>query len=162
MACIDGDDETICFSWIVWPSKQVGPSGQGTRPGEGPSMGAKTIDEYLAGVSPEQRAALELLRGKIGAAAPGAQECISYGQPALRKGRVVCGFGATKKHCALYLFSDTTLDAFLDDLDRFSVSKGTVRFQPESPIPAALVEKLVKARLAENLALDRTKKEKRR
>jgi uncharacterized protein YdhG (YjbR/CyaY superfamily) len=66
---------------------------------------------------------------------------------------VVCGFGATKKHCALYLFSDTT-NAFVDDLDGFSVSKGTVRFQPESPIPAPLVKKLVKARLAENLAAD--------
>ncbi len=71
-------------------------------------MGAKTIDEYLAGVAPEQRAALETLRRQIGATAPGAQECISYGQPAFRQGRVVCGFGATKKHCALYLFSDTT------------------------------------------------------
>lgn len=121
-------------------------------------MGAKTIDEYLAGVSPEQRAALEILRGQIGAAAPEAEECISYGQPAFRKGRVVCGFGATKKHCALYLFSDTTLDAFVDELHGFSVSKGTVRFQPESPIPAPLVEKLVKARLTENLALDEAKK----
>jgi uncharacterized protein YdhG (YjbR/CyaY superfamily) len=122
----------------------------------------KTIDEYLAGISPEQRAALSTLRGQIGAAAPGAEECISYGQPAFRQGRVVCGFGATKKHCALYLFSDTTLDAFVDDLDGFSVSKGTVRFQPENVIPASLVKKLVTTRLAENLALDRGKKEKRR
>ena len=78
-------------------------------------MAATTIDEYLAGVLPEQRAALETLRGQIETAAPDAEECISYGQPAFRKGRVVCGFGATKKHCALYLFSDTTLDAFVDD-----------------------------------------------
>ncbi len=124
-------------------------------------MGAKTIDEYLDGVAPEQRAALEALRQQIGAAAPGAEECISYGQPAFRKGRVVCGFGATKKHCALYLFSDSTLDAFVEDLDGFSVSKGTVRFQPASPIPASLVKKIVKKRLAENLALDRGKQENR-
>lgn len=125
-------------------------------------MAAKNIDEYLAGVSPGQRAALETLRRQIRAAAPGAEECISYGQPAFRQGRVVCGFGETKKHCALYLFSDTTLDAFVDELDGFSVSKGTVRFQPESPIPASLVRKLVRARLAENLSLDDTNKEKRR
>lgn len=125
-------------------------------------MTARTIDEYLAGVSPEQRAALETLRGQIRAAAPQAEESISYGQPAFRQGRVVCGFGATKKHCALYLFSDTTLDAFVDELDGFSVSKGTVRFLPESPLPASLVNKLVKARLAENLALARGKKEKGR
>ncbi|MCA9564113.1 MAG: DUF1801 domain-containing protein [Myxococcales bacterium] len=124
-------------------------------------MGAKTIDEYLAGVSPEQREALEILRGQIRAAVSGAEECISYGLPAFRKGRVVCGFGATKKHCALYLFSDTALDAFVDDLAGFSVSKGTVRFQPDSPIPMPLVEKLVNARLAENLALDEAKKMRR-
>lgn len=124
-------------------------------------MGAKSIDEYLAAVSPEQRAALETLRGQIKAAAPGAEECISYRQPAFRQERVVCGFGATKKHCALYMFSNTSLDAFLEDLEDFNVSKGTVRFQPERPIPASLVRRLVKARLDENAALDRTKKEKR-
>ena len=122
----------------------------------------KTIEEYLAGVSPAQRAALETLRGQIRAAAPGAEECISYGQPAFRQGRVVCGFGATKKHCALYLFNDTTLDAFVDDLAGFSVSKGTIRFQPSKPIPPRMVKKLVKARLAENADLDRGNKGKRR
>jgi uncharacterized protein YdhG (YjbR/CyaY superfamily) len=121
-------------------------------------MSAKTIDEYLNGVAPQQRVALEALRSRIRAAAPGAEECISYGLPAFRQGRVVCGFGATKKHCALYLFSDTTLDAFVDELVDFSVSKGTVRFQPERPIPSSLVKKLVKARLSENAAADLAKK----
>lgn len=60
------------------------------------------------------------------------EECISYGQLAFRQGRVVCRFGATKKHCALFLFNDTTLDTFVAELDGFSVSKGTVRFRPES------------------------------
>lgn len=121
-------------------------------------MGAKTIDEYLARVTPDQRAALELLRAQIRAAAPGAEECISYGQPAFRRGRVVCGFGATKKHCALYMFSDTTLDAFADELEAFDVSKGTVRFQPNRPLSAPLVTKLVEARLAEHAALDVAKR----
>mgnify|MGYP005866514495 CR=1 FL=1 len=112
-------------------------------------MAATTIDAYLAGVSPQQRAALETLRVQIAAAAPGATECISYGLSAFRQGQVVCGFGATKKHCALYLFSDTTLEPFVEELGAFSLSKGTVRFQPENPIPEAWVKKLVEARLLE-------------
>lgn len=115
-------------------------------------MTPTSIDEYLEGVAPAQRTALEALRRQIHAAAPGAEECISYGQPAFRKGRVVCGFGATKQHCALYMFSGTVLEAFADDLGDFSVSKGTVRFQPDRPIPAALVKRLVKARLGEHAA----------
>ena len=120
-------------------------------------MSATTIDAYLATVGLEQREALEVLRGQIGAAAPGAEECISYGQPAFRQGRVVCGFGATKKHCAFYMFNDSTLDAFADDLAGYDVSKGTVRFQPARPLPAALVKRLVAARLAECAAQDSKK-----
>ena len=95
-------------------------------------MSVKTIDDYLANVTPAAACRPRMsLRGQIKAAAPGAEECISYGQPAFRKGRVVCGFGATKKHCALYMFSDTTLDALASDLAGYDVSKGTVRFQPD-------------------------------
>lgn len=121
----------------------------------------KTIDEYLANVAPEKRAALQLLRSQIKGAAPGAEECISYGQPAFRKGRVVCGFGATEKHCALYMFSGTTLDAYADKLTAFDISKGTLRFRSQKPPPAALVKKLVKARLSECAALDVAKKVKK-
>lgn len=109
-----------------------------------------TIDQYLATVRPAQRSALEQLRKTILAAAPGAEECISYGVPAFRQGKVIVGFGATAKHCALFLFSGTTVEQFATDLARFDTSKGTVRFQPDAPLPAALVKKLVKARIAEN------------
>ena len=112
-------------------------------------MAVSSIDEYLAQVSEPQRVALEKLRRQIKATAKGATECISYGQPAFRQGKVVCGFGATKKHCAFYAFSGTALDTFSDELAGFDVSKGTVRFQPDKPLPAALVKKLVMARLAE-------------
>jgi uncharacterized protein YdhG (YjbR/CyaY superfamily) len=112
-------------------------------------MSAKTIDEYLAGVDADKRAALQELREQIRAAAPAAEECISYGQPAFRLGRVLCGFGATKKHCALYLFDGDTVAAFADDLSAYDVSKGTIRFGADQPLPAALVIKLVKAKLRE-------------
>ena len=111
---------------------------------------AKTIDEYLAGVSADQRAALEKLRKTIRAAAPKAEECISYGLAAYRQNGMLVGFGATAKHCAFYLMSATTVAAHADELRGYDTSKGTIRFQPAKPLPAALVRKLVKARLAEN------------
>ena len=110
----------------------------------------QTIDEYLAAVDEDQRAALEKLRKTIKSAAPTAEECISYQICAFRQNGMLVGFGATAKHCAFYLMSSTTVAAFRDDLKDYDTSKGTIRFQPDKPLPAALVRKLVKARIAEN------------
>jgi uncharacterized protein YdhG (YjbR/CyaY superfamily) len=110
----------------------------------------KTIDDYLAGLSPDKRAALQKLRKTIRAAAPEAEESISYQIPAFRQNGVLVGFGATADQCALYPFSGTTVAAHKADLEGYDTSKGTIRFQPNKPLPAALVRKLVKARLAEN------------
>ena len=109
-----------------------------------------SIDDYLAEVSDEQRVALERLRKTIRAAAPQAEECISYGIAAFRHHGMLVGFGATKTHCAFYLMSASTLDDFREDVDGLDVGKGTIRFQPAKPLLAALVRKLVKARIAEN------------
>jgi len=107
----------------------------------------KTIDEYLATVPDDQRAALERLRRIIRAAVPRAEECISYQVPAFRlDGRMLVWFGAAKKHCSF--FPGTVLASFKRELRDFSTSKGTVRFQPDRPLPATLVRKLVKARIA--------------
>src|SRR5437762_13293108 len=109
-----------------------------------------TIDEYLASVKPEQRAALQKLRQTIHAAASTAEECISYGIPAFRlNGRSLVFFGAWANHCSFYPGSSTTLQDFRDDLKSFQVSKGTIRFSPDNPLPPALVKKLIKARIAE-------------
>jgi uncharacterized protein YdhG (YjbR/CyaY superfamily) len=110
----------------------------------------KTIDEYLAPLSDDKRAALEKLRKIIRAAAPKAEECISYQVAAFRQNGMLVGFGATAKHCAFYLMSSTTVDAHKDELKDYDTSKGTIRFQADQPLPAALVRKLVKARIAEN------------
>jgi uncharacterized protein YdhG (YjbR/CyaY superfamily) len=110
-----------------------------------------TIDEYLAGVSEDQRAALQRLRRTIQAAAPGAEECISYRLPAFRlDGRMLVAFGATAAHCAFYPMSSTTIEAHKDELRSYDTSKGTIRFQPDRPLPAAMVRKLVRARIVEN------------
>jgi uncharacterized protein YdhG (YjbR/CyaY superfamily) len=110
----------------------------------------KTIDDYLDGLTPDKRAALEKLRKIIRAVAPKAEECISYQIPAFRQNGMLVGFGATDNHCAFFPFNSTTVAAYKEDLKGYDTSKGTIRFQPEKPLPAALVRKLVKARLAEN------------
>jgi uncharacterized protein YdhG (YjbR/CyaY superfamily) len=111
----------------------------------------QTIDEYLAALSPDKRAALQKLRRIIRAAAPKAEERISYQLAAFRlDGRMLVALGATENHCAFYLMSSSTIAAHKDALERYDTSKGTIRFQPDKPLPAALVRKLVKARIAEN------------
>jgi uncharacterized protein YdhG (YjbR/CyaY superfamily) len=110
----------------------------------------KTIDEYLATLSADQRAALEKLRKTIRAAAPEAEECISYQICAFRQNRMLVGFGATENHCAFYLMSSSTVTAHQHELKNYDTSKGTIRFAADEPLPVALVRKLVKARLAEN------------
>jgi uncharacterized protein YdhG (YjbR/CyaY superfamily) len=112
-----------------------------------------TIDEYLASVKPEQRAALQKLRQTIRAAASTAEECISYGIPAFRlNGRPLVFFGAWANHCSFYPGSSTTLKKFRGDLKGFQITKGTIRFSLDNPLPIALVKKLVKERIAENRA----------
>jgi len=113
----------------------------------------KTIDEYLEGVSPDQRAALEELRRIIHEAAPGAEEVFSYGLPAFKlNGKVVAGFGTQPSHCAYYPFSGSIVEAHQAELRDYDTSKGSIRFQPDHPLPPALVKKLVRARIEENKA----------
>jgi uncharacterized protein YdhG (YjbR/CyaY superfamily) len=123
-------------------------------------MAAKptTIDQYLAALSDDKRAALEKLRKIIRAAAPKAEECISYQLAAFRQDGMLVAFGATANHCAFYLMSSSTLEAHKDEIKDYDISKGTIRFQADKPLPVALVRKLVKARLAENAARRRKSK----
>jgi uncharacterized protein YdhG (YjbR/CyaY superfamily) len=117
-------------------------------------MSAKpqTIDEYLASLSSEKRAALEKLRRAIKSAAPNAEECISYQLPAFRlDGRMLVSFGAWANHCAFYAGS-FPVKAHKDELKAYDTTKGAIRFQADSPLPATLVRKLVKTRIAEHAA----------
>jgi uncharacterized protein YdhG (YjbR/CyaY superfamily) len=111
----------------------------------------KSFDEYFAALGKDQRAALEKLRKVIRSVAPRAEEYIGYGLAAFRQDGVpLVALGATPKHCAFYLMSGSTVAAHEDDLEGYDTSKGTIRFAPDKPLPAALVRKLVKARMAEN------------
>lgn len=113
---------------------------------------AATIDEYLAALDDDKRKALENLRKAIRAAAPEAEECISYQLPAFRLDGLLVAFGATTSHCAFYPMSSTTVEDHKNELEGYDTSKGTIRFQPDRPLPVALVRKLVKARVVENAA----------
>ncbi len=109
-----------------------------------------TIDGYLAALSDDKRATLEKIRKAIRAAAPKAEECISYGIPAFRlDGRLVAGFSASARHCSFFPMSGSTVETLQDELAGYETSKGTIRFAADRPLPAALVRKLVRARIAE-------------
>jgi uncharacterized protein YdhG (YjbR/CyaY superfamily) len=117
-------------------------------------MSAKpqTIDEYLAPLSNEKRAALEKLRRAIKSAAPKTEECISYQIPAFRLGgKLLVAFGAAANHCAFYPGA-FPVKAHKDELKAYDTSKGTIRFPADSPLPATLVRKLVKTRIEEHAA----------
>jgi len=115
------------------------------------SAPARDVDEYLAGVPKEARATLEKLRQTIKAAAPMASEGISYQMPLYKHRGMVVGFAAFKDHCSLFPGS-AVMDAHREELKDYDTSKGTIRFPANKPLPAVLVKKLVKARIAENEA----------
>jgi len=109
----------------------------------------KTVDDYLAHLNATQRAALEKLRQDIKGAAPSAEECISYNIPGYRLGsRLLISFGAAKNHCALYPGAHP-IRVHKRELAVYDLSTGTIRFPAEKPLPAAIVKKLVKTRIAE-------------
>lgn len=111
---------------------------------------ASTIDEYLRTVPEDRRRLLEELRATIHSMAPGVEECISYRIPAFRlNGRVIAGFCATVKGCSYFPFSGTTLKTLARDLGRYGQTKSSLHFSADQPLPAALVRKLIHARVKE-------------
>jgi uncharacterized protein YdhG (YjbR/CyaY superfamily) len=119
------------------------PSPKQAKPGK-----PKTPDEYLSALSDDQRGALEALRAAIQAAAPQAEECISYDRPAFRlNGKLLVAYGAAKNHCAFY--AGSTIQSFVEELKSYSTSKGTIRYPADKALPAGLVRRLIKRRIAE-------------
>lgn len=116
------------------------------------------MDEYLSRLTTEQRSTLEMLRRAIKAAAPAAEECISYSIPAFRlDGRVLVWFHAASKHLAFFPGA-APIKQYEGELAKYDTSKGTVRFSADAPLPATLVKKLVRARMAENAAARQSKR----
>jgi uncharacterized protein YdhG (YjbR/CyaY superfamily) len=109
-----------------------------------------TIDEYLATLSGETRAALETLRKKIRSIVPEAEECISYRIPAFRLGgEVVAGFCARADGCSYFPFSGRTFRTLAKEIARYEHTKSSLHFDPGAGLPTSLIRKLLKARIAE-------------
>jgi uncharacterized protein YdhG (YjbR/CyaY superfamily) len=118
---------------------------------------AKTVDEYLEPFPPGVRNALEKLRQTIKAAAPKSEELISYMMPAYKQNGVLVYFGGYKTHIGFYPTS-SGIEAFKKELSVYELSKGTVRFPIDKPLPLGLISKIVKFRLKETEAKKKTKK----
>ncbi|HET7870044.1 MAG TPA: DUF1801 domain-containing protein [Actinomycetota bacterium] len=118
--------------------------------------GPTGVDDYLAALPEDQRAALEQVRKTVRAAAPEATEMISYQMPTFKlRGRVLVYYAAFKDHCSLFPASDAVMEALGEELKPYFSGKGTLRFTTDKPIPAALLKKIVKARIEENAARGR-------
>ncbi len=110
----------------------------------------KNVDEYLAGVPEPAHSTLNKVRATIRSVVPPeATEDISYGIPTFRYKGALLAFAAFSDHCSLFPMSLAVMAAFKNELKGFPTSKGTIRFPLDKPLPAALVKKLVRARLAE-------------
>lgn len=107
------------------------------------------IDEYLAALPPDQASALQALRVTIAVAAPAAIEALSYGVPAFRyRGRPLVAYAAAKTHCSFFPMGSAVIEAHRSELAGFDLSKGTIRFTPDHPLPDALVAAMVGDRVA--------------
>lgn len=113
---------------------------------------AETIDGYLAALPEDVRATLVKLRKTIKAAAPTATEVISYQIPAYKHHGLLVGFASSSGLCTFHIMSVEVTRAHAAELKGYKLGKASIRFAPDKPLPAALVTKLVKARIAENEA----------
>jgi uncharacterized protein YdhG (YjbR/CyaY superfamily) len=111
----------------------------------------KDVDEYLAAVPEPARSTLKRVRAVIRSVVPAeTTEVISYGIPTFRYKRGLVAFAAFANHCSFFPLGASVLDSFKEELTEFRVSKGTLHFPLDKPLPAALVKKIVKARIAQN------------
>ena len=124
-------------------------SGKRKPPAKG-SGGPKNFDEYAVAAPKATRSHLNKIRAAIRSAVPAdAVETISYKIPAFKRKKVLVWFGAFSDHCSLFPTA-SVIEEFKDELKGFSTSKGTIHFPVNKPVPAGLIKKLVKARVAQS------------
>jgi uncharacterized protein YdhG (YjbR/CyaY superfamily) len=114
-----------------------------------PTPTPKTVDDYLAGVPEPAHSTLQRVRAAIRSVLPAeATEVISYGIPAFTYKGPLVWFAAFSNHCSLFPGA-SVIKEFEGELKAYKISKGTIQFPVDKPLPAALVKKMVKMRLAE-------------
>ena len=109
----------------------------------------KTVAAYLAALPKDSRAALQKLRKDIRAAAPDATELIAWRMPAFKQGKLLVCYAAFKEHCSFFPMSLKVMRDLAPELRNYDTNKGTIRFPIGKPLPAALVRRIVRARIAE-------------
>ena len=120
---------------------------------------AKTVEQYIAAVPEPARSTLKKVRATIRSAVPSeTTELISYGIPMFRYKGLLMGYAAFSNHCSLFPMGSSLLKKFASDLEGYSLSKGTIRFPLDKPLPAALLKKFAKARVAQNEEKEMSKK----
>jgi len=125
----------------VRKSSSSKPSPKGKKP--------ETVDEYIAATPEPARSAVKKIRAAIRSALPpDAAETISYGIPAFKRNKILVWFAAFSDHCSVFPTA-AVIEKFQNELEGFSTSKGTIHFPLDKPVPAALIKKIVKARLAQ-------------
>ncbi len=112
--------------------------------------GKQAVDAYFATLQEPFKSLLDSLRSTIRAAAPDAEEAVSYGVPAFQLDGPLVYYAAFKKHCSLFPGSSTLLEALSDKLAAFKVSKGTIQFSDQNPLPDTLVTEIIAMRISEN------------
>jgi len=112
---------------------------------------AAGVDAYLAQVPEPAKVTLQKMRATIRSIVPAeATEGLSYGMPAFRYKGPLVAYAAFKEHCSFFPMQASLIDRLKDELKQYRTSKGTLQFPPDRPLPAALLKKMVKLRIAEN------------
>ncbi len=119
---------------------------------------AKDIDEYLSALPVDVREMLQKLRETIKSVAPKAEEVISYAMPGFKYHGMLVYFSAFKNHCSLFPANSSLIGKMNEELKPYRTAKGTIQFTVDRPLPSALVKKIVKARMQENIERENAKK----
>ena len=113
-------------------------------------MSAAEVDEYLCALEEPKRSTLQTLRRTILEVVPEAEQVISYGVPAFRvSGKTIAGFAAFKTHLSYLPFSGSVLPQLADQLEGYAMTKGSLHFPADRPLPKTLVKKLIAVRLTD-------------
>lgn len=118
------------------------------------------VNDYIASFPPEQKKILKTMRQTIKKVAPKAEEGIGYGMPGYKFHGVLVYFAGFKNHYSLFALPKTNI-AFKEELKQYKTSKGTIQFSYEKPVPVALITKIVKLRVKENIKKEKLKKAKK-